>query len=205
MTAYRLAKGGRIDRARQVSFQFDGKRYSGFEGDTLASALLANDVRVIGRSFKYHRPRGLLASGFDEPNAIMQIGDEPFTLPNIKATQVPLAEGLTARSVNAWPSLKFDLLGINALFKRFLPAGFYYKTFTWPDWHWFEPAIRKAAGLGKSPKQPDPDEYDKKYAECDILVVGGGVTGLFAARMASAKAVFHARMSLTFSGGAAAG
>jgi len=185
MTAFRLSKGGRIDRSQPIYFRFDGKDYRGFKGDTLASALLANNVRVIGRSFKYHRKRGLIAAGFDEPNAVTQIGEEPRLLPNVKATQVLLSEGLEARSVNAWPSLKFDLLSINALFKRFLPAGFYYKTFMWPDWHWFEPAIRKAAGLGRSPENPDPDTYDKRYAEFDVLIIGGGISGLFAARIAA--------------------
>ncbi|NQY98657.1 MAG: sarcosine oxidase subunit alpha family protein [Henriciella sp.] len=185
MSAYRLENGGYIDRSQQISFQFDGKKLSGFQGDTLASALLANHVDVIGRSFKYHRPRGILAAGLDEANAIMQIGSGAESSPNLKATQVELIEGLQARSVNAWPSLKFDLLAVNAVFKRFLPAGFYYKTFMWPDWHWFEPAIRNAAGLGKSPDQPDPDIYDKRSADCDILVIGGGICGLMAARLAA--------------------
>jgi len=187
MTAYRLEKGGRIDRSVPISFSFDGRKFLGFRGDSVASALLANDVRVIGRSFKYHRPRGIIAAGFDEPNAILQIGSGAMSTPNLKATCVELYDGLEARSVNAWPSLRFDLLSINALFKRFMPAGFYYKTFMWPNWHWFEPAIRQAAGLGKSPKQSDESTYVKRSADCDILVIGGGVCGLYAAREAASS------------------
>ncbi|MEZ5928628.1 MAG: sarcosine oxidase subunit alpha family protein [Parvularculaceae bacterium] len=185
MSGYRLSSGGVIDRARPLSFSFEGKRYSGFAGDTLASALLANGVDVIGRSFKYHRPRGLLAAGLEEPNAIMQIGEGAQTIPDLKATAVELYDDLVAAPVNAWPSLAVDAMAVNALFKRFIPAGFYYKTFTWPHWSWFEPSIRKAAGLGEAPTLPDTDEYDKRYAECDVLVVGGGPAGVMAALAAS--------------------
>lgn len=185
MTAYRSSSFDAARQRRQISFKFDGKTYYGLEGDTLASALLANGVRVVGRSFKYHRRRGLVAAGYDEPNAIVQVGSNSATVPNLKATAVELTEGLDVRSVNAWPSLRFDLLSVNALFKRFMPAGFYYKTFTWPDWHLFEPWIRKAAGLGHSPQEPDEDVYTKKSAKCDILIVGGGIAGICAADIAA--------------------
>lgn len=185
MSGFRLKEGGLIDRSTPLKFSFEGQTYTGYAGDTLASALLANGVSVVGRSFKYHRPRGLLAAGLEEPNAIMQIGGGAEALPNLKATGVELYHGLTAEPVNAWPSLKFDLLGINAAFKRFLPAGFYYKTFMWPDWHLFEPAIRRAAGLGVSPEARDVDKYDKRYTECDVLIVGGGPCGLMSAKAAA--------------------
>lgn len=185
MSGYRLDHGGYIERSQSLDFTFNGKSYSGYKGDTLASALVANGVRIIGRSFKYHRPRGLLAAGLDEPNAILQIGEGAQTIPNLKATEIELYDGLTAKSVNAWPSVDFDLMAINSLLGRFLPAGFYYKTFMWPNWHLFEPVIRKAAGLGCAPENADPDSYDKRYAECDVLVVGGGPAGITAARAAS--------------------
>lgn len=185
MSGFRLPAGGHINRSKPLSFSFEGKSYQGFEGDTLASALIANGISVIGRSFKYHRPRGLLAAGFDEPNAIVQIGEGAHTIPNLKATGVELYNGLKASPVNVWPRLSFDLMAVNSLFARFIPAGFYYKTFMWPDWRLFEPTIRKAAGLGRSPDTPDPDIYDKRYAECDVLVVGGGPTGLMAALTAA--------------------
>ena len=184
MSAYRLDKGGRIDRARPVPFRFNGRDYSGFAGDTLASALLANGLSTVARSFKYHRRRAIAASGFDEPNAIVQLEEGAQTVPNLKATLIELYDGLSARSTNAWPNVEFDLLSVNGAFKRFLPAGFYYKTFTWPNWGFYEPWIRKAAGLGVSPQAADPDIYDKRYAECDILVIGGGPAGLFAAQTA---------------------
>ncbi len=185
MSGYRLDKGGHIDRSKPLDFSFEGKKYSGFEGDTLASALMANGVSVVGRSFKYHRPRGILAAGFDEPNAIMQIEAGPHTIPNLKATGIELYDGLEANPVNAWPSLAFDALSINSWLSRFIPAAFYYKTFMWPDWHVFESTIRKAAGLGVSPKCPDPDGYEKHFAHCDVLVIGGGPAGLLAAQAAS--------------------
>lgn len=185
MSGYRLGHGGHIDRNRPVTFHWAGKSYSGFAGDTLASALLASGVRMIGRSFKYHRPRGLIAAGLDEPNAIVQLEQGAQTIPNLKAPYVELYEGLSANPVNAWPSLGFDLLAINGLLKRFIPAAFYYKTFMWPDWLLFEPAIRKAAGLGTAPKHPDPDVYAQTSAHIDALVVGGGVAGLSAALQAA--------------------
>jgi sarcosine oxidase, subunit alpha len=181
----RLAGGGDIDRSRPLSFSFDGKRYEGFAGDTLASALLANGVRIVGRSFKWHRPRGLLASGCEEPNAIVQLGEAAQLVPNLKATQIEIFNGLVARSVNCWPSARFDVFSMLDLFSRFTPAGFYYKTFRWPSWHWFEPAIRRAAGLGRAPTVADPDRYEERHEHCDVLVIGGGPAGLAAALAAT--------------------
>ncbi|MBV9562789.1 MAG: (2Fe-2S)-binding protein, partial [Bradyrhizobium sp.] len=182
---YRLASGGRIDRGKPLAFTFDGKRYAGFAGDTLASALIANGVHLVGRSFKYHRPRGILTAGADEPNALVAVGtDEARRTPNLRATQVELHDGLVAESQNRWPSLSFDLGGINEMFADFLPAGFYYKTFMWPRSFWkrlYEPLIRRAAGLGRAPREPDPDRYTQLYAHCDVLVVGAGPAGLAAA------------------------
>jgi sarcosine oxidase subunit alpha len=183
--AHRLESGGRIDRSRRIAFEFDGRRYYGFAGDTLASALLANGVRVIGRSFKLHRPRGLMAAWSEEPNGIVQIGSGATAVPNLKATQVELIDGLKARSVNCWPSARWDIFAFLKLFGRMMPAGFYYKTFKWPSWHWFEPAIRRAAGLGIAPVRPDPDRYEERYEHCDVLVVGGGPAGLAAALAAT--------------------
>jgi len=176
----RIAPG--VSDTQRVSFVFDGKSYKGLVGDTLASALLANGVFVVGRSFKLHRPRGILAAGADEPNAIVQLepGSE-HSEPDLKATQVELYEGLTASSVNRWPSVDLDFGAALGVLKRFLPAGFYYKTFMWPNWHTFEPSIRKAAGLGVAPKNADPDQYDIRHAHCDVLVVGAGPAGLAAA------------------------
>jgi sarcosine oxidase subunit alpha len=181
MSGYRLATGGRIDRSRTVRFSWGGQPYEGHPGDTLASALLANGVDIVGRSFKYHRPRGVLGAGLEEPNAIVQLGAGATTVPNRKATEVELYEGLSASAVNAWPSPELDLMAVNGLFKRFIPAAFYYKTFTWPHWRWFEPAIRRAAGLGRAPEVADPDRYDQRHAHVDLLVVGGGLAGLAAA------------------------
>ena len=185
MSGYRLSEGGRINRSRPVSFSYNGKTYQGYQGDTLASALLANGVNIVGRSFKYHRPRGIMAAGLDEPNAILQVGGGAHTIPDLKATGVELYDGLSARCSYAWPSVDFDLLAPVSLLARFMPAGFYYKTMIWPNWHVFEPAIRKAVGLGTHPKGSDPDTYDKRYVECDVLVVGGGPAGLAAAKAAS--------------------
>ena len=179
----RLATGGRIDRRRSLRFTFNGKGYQGCQGDTLASALLANGVRLVARSMKYHRPRGLVAAGAEEPNAIVQVGEGARTLPNLVATQVELYEGLTARSVNVFPSVDFDLRAVHGWFARLMPPGFYYKTFMWPAgfWRLYEGAVRRAAGLGTAPPAPDPDAYDHMNAHCDVLVAGGGPAGLAAA------------------------
>ena len=181
----RLETGGRIDREKPVSFSFDGKQFSGFEGDTLASALLANGVRVVGRSFKYHRPRGILAAGAEECNALVTVGQGALEEPNIRATLQPLYDGLTARSQNCWPGVKFDI-GRSLDYLHFLwPAGFYNKTFIWPHWHWYEGFIRRLSGLGKLPPGDDPDHYTHHNVHCDVLVVGSGPAGLGAALAAS--------------------
>ncbi len=180
---FRLSEGGLIDRSRPITFTFNGKTLRGYPGDTLASALIANGIHFVGRSFKYHRPRGIMSAGAEECNALFQIGDDPKTDPNSKATQVELVDGMKAASQNAWPSLDFDIGEINNVASRLIPSGFYYKTFMWPAAMWmkYEHVIRKASGLGKSPTQPDPDNYDKSYVHCDVLVVGGGAAGLSAA------------------------
>jgi len=179
----RLASGGRIDRSQPLSFTFNGRPYTGYRGDTLASALLASGVRLFGRSIKYHRPRGLVGAGAEEPNAIVQLGEGAYTVPNQRATQIELYQGLVARTVNGWPSLHLDLYALNSLVGRLLPAGFYYKTFMWPRpmWQRYEHYIRKAAGLGHTPELPDPERYDKINQHCDVLVVGAGPAGLMAA------------------------
>ncbi len=186
---FRLPDGGRIDRSKPVNFRFDGKSYQGYRGDTLASALLANGVHLVGRSFKYHRPRGIFSAGVEEPNALVQLGRGARSEPNIRATQAEIFEGLEARSQNRWPNLEFDVGVVNNLASRLIPAGFYYKTFMWPAglWERYEYVIRRAAGLGKAPEGRDPDRYDKTHAHCDVLVVGAGPAGL-AAALAAARA-----------------
>ena len=184
MSSFRLSRRGRIDRAKPLHFTFDGKPMQGFAGDTLASALLANGRQLVGRSFKYHRPRGILTAGAAEPNALITIGEGGRTEANTRATLVELYSGLTARSQNRWPSVDFDLGAINSLLSPFLGAGFYYKTFMWPAAFWetvYEPIIRKAAGLGRATYEPDPDAYEKCWAHCDLLVIGAGPAGLAAA------------------------
>ena len=192
---FRIADGGRVDRSRPVQFSFDGRSYGGFADDTLASALLANGVHLLGRSFKYHRPRGLLAAGAEEPNALVAVRrDAARVTPNLRATQVELYEGLEAHSQNRWPSLAFDCGALNDFLSPFIPAGFYYKTFMWPRAAWkslYEPRIRAAAGLGRAPTLPDPDRYANRFAHCDVLIVGAGPAGLAAA---AAAAVSGARV-----------
>ncbi len=181
----RLATGGRLlKKSQAVEFTFNGKTMRGYAGDTLASALLANDQMLVGRSFKYHRPRGIVAAGPEEPNALVNLGDEASFEPNQRVTTTELFEGLTATSQNHWPSLEFDVGAINKHLSRFLPAGFYYKMFMYPRSFWkhvYEPIIRQSAGLGKAPKTKDGDTYEHFYAFCDVLVIGGGVAGLEAA------------------------
>src|SRR5271168_836555 len=184
MSAHRLTQVGLIYRDKPLRFRFDGKRYWGFAGDTLASALLANGVTLMGRSFKYHRPRGVLSAGSEEPNALVELREGAYREPNTRATVAELFEGLTANSQNRFPSLKHDLLSINGKLSPFFAAGFYYKTFMWPASFWekiYEPLIRRAAGLGRLSTQPDPDSYDRAHGFCDLLITGGGPAGLTAA------------------------
>lgn len=180
----RLTSGGLIDRARAHCFHFDGKNYEGHAGDTLASALLANGVRLFGRSFKYHRPRGLLSAGSEEPNALVELRCGARCEPNTRATMVELFQGLEAISQNRWPSLALDVSSVNGLAAPALVAGFYYKTFMWPAAFWeklYEPLIRRAAGLGRAAQVEDPDHYERAFAFCDVLVIGAGPAGLSAA------------------------
>ncbi|MDR6903885.1 sarcosine oxidase subunit alpha family protein [Rhizobium miluonense] len=184
MSSYRLSSGGRIDRSKTIAFSFDSRNLAGHPGDTLASALLANGIQLVGRSFKYHRPRGILTAGAAEPNALVTTGTGGRTEANSRATMIELYDGLTARSQNRWPSLAFDFGSVNGLLSPFLSAGFYYKTFMWPAAFWekvYEPLIRKAAGLGNASYEVDPDSYEKCWAHCDLLVIGAGPAGLAAA------------------------
>src|SRR5829696_6134842 len=181
---HRLTSDGLVDRARPLRFSFDGRVMTGFAGDTLASALLANGVRLVGRSFKYHRPRGLLAAGPEEPNALVELRTGARREPNTRATGIELYDGLEAQSQNRWPSLAFDVSAVNSVFAPFIKAGFYYKTFMWPAALWeklYEPLIRRAAGLGRAAAAEDPDHYEKAFAFCDVLVIGSGPAGLSAA------------------------
>jgi sarcosine oxidase subunit alpha len=173
-----------IDRDMPVGFRFNGREYSGFEGDSLASALLANGVKVIGRSFKYHRPRGIFSAGEEEPCALVETGAGDARVPTCRAPMVPLTEGLVANSQNCWPSVDFDVGRIVDFTHAFWPAGFYNKTFKWPSWHTWENLIRKSAGLGRPLTGPDPDHYEQVNAHCDLLVCGGGLSGLTAALIA---------------------
>ena len=184
----RVASKGLNANGAPVSFTFDGNPYEGREGDTLASALLANDVRLVGRSFKYHRPRGILTAGSEEPNALVTMGHGAGQDPNIRATTQELYDGLAARSQNAWPSLQRDVMAVNDLVSPFLSAGFYYKTFMWPKSFWekvYEPIIRRAAGLGALSGVTNEDTYEKAFAHCDVLVIGAGPAGLMAALSAA--------------------
>lgn len=184
MTQKNRLSGGQIDRDTTLNFKFDGRSLQGHKGDTLASALLANGVRLMGRSFKYHRPRGPLTAGSEEPNALVELRTGARQEPNTRATTAELYDGLTARSQNRWPSLSFDAMAINDRLSPFLTAGFYYKTFMWPAAFWekvYEPVIRRAAGLGSISFEPDPDTYDKGFLHCDLLIIGAGPAGLSAA------------------------
>ncbi|TIX91454.1 sarcosine oxidase subunit alpha [Rhizobium sp. P44RR-XXIV] len=187
--ANRIAGKGRLTPARTARFTFDGKSYTALEGDTVASALLANGVHLVGRSFKYHRPRGILSAGAEEPNALLDISrDAARRQPNVRASVQEVFDGMKAQSQNRWPSLAFDVGGVNNLASPFFAAGFYYKTFMWPKAAWkhiYEPLIRRAAGLGVAPTEEDPDHYASRYAHCDVLVVGAGISGLSAALAAA--------------------
>jgi len=183
----RLPTGGRIDRAAPVPFTWDGRALSGFAGDTLASALLANGIRVIGRSFKYHRPRGLYGAGVEEPNAIVDLAWGDRHDPNARATLVDLLPGMAARGINAWPNVRHDAHGLIDLAHAFLPSGFYYKTFKSPSWQRWEPMIRRMAGLGTLRPTADTRHFDTRHAQVDVLVIGGGAAGLAAARAAAAS------------------
>ncbi len=186
----RLVAKGLVDRTKPVSFRFDGRDYQGYHGDTLASALLANGVKLVGRSFKYHRPRGVMTAGSEEPNALVEVLEGDQQTPNVRATVQEIYPGLVAQSQNRFPSLRFDLLGVNDLVSPFLSAGFYYKTFMWPRAFWekiYEPIIRRAAGLGTLLPKHDEAPYEKAFAFCDLLVVGSGPAGLMAA-LAAARA-----------------
>ena len=183
MTQKNRLSGGLIDRKHATRFTFDGRNYVGYKGDTLASALLANDVQLMGRSFKYHRPRGPLTAGSEEPNAIVELRSGARKEPNTRATSIELYENLVANSQNRWPSLSYDMMAVNDIFSNFLTAGFYYKTFMWPAAFWeklYEPLIRRAAGLGMASEEADPDCYDKGFLHCDLLIIGGGPAGLAA-------------------------
>jgi len=191
--SFRISGAGRLTPAKTARFTFDGKPLGGLQGDTLASALLANGVHLVGRSFKYHRPRGILSAGAEEPNALVSVErDAARRTPNVRATVQELYDGLSANSQNRWPSLSFDVGAVNDVFSPFFSAGFYYKTFMWPKAAWknlYEPKIRAAAGLGVSPDQPDPDHYSSRFAHCDVLVIGGGVAGIAAALAAAESGV----------------
>ena len=185
---FRIKEKGYINRNKIINFKFNGKNYTGYEGDTLASALLANGIHLVGRSFKYHRPRGFFAAGVDEPNAKLQIQLNGHSEPNVNATEIELVEGIVATSQNCWPSVEFDVGAINNLLQKFFPAGFYYKTFMWPKSFWYkiyEPFIRKAAGLGIASTKKDTERYEHKFEYCDLLVTGSGPAGLASAYSAA--------------------
>ena len=192
---YRLKGKGYINRNKIINFKFNGKSYTGYEGDTLASALLSNGIHLVGRSFKYHRPRGFFAAGVDEPNAKLQVQLNGHSEPNVNATEIELVEGISATSQNCWPSVNFDIGAINNFLHKFFPAGFYYKTFMWPKSFWYkiyEPFIRKAAGLGVASVEKDKERYDHKFEYCDLLVTGSGPAGLasaYAAAKSGAKVI----------------
>ena len=195
MSARRLPTGGRIDRSKPLSFTWDGMKIQGYQGDTLASALLASDQHIFGRSFKYHRPRGIMSAGVEESGALVTIGSGDRKDPNVKATMQELYSGLQASGQNAFPNVRTDMGAVNGAMGRFFSAGFYYKTFMGlPPFEWgkgtglwmqYEKIIRKAAGMGEASREPDPDVYDHAHAFCDVLVVGGGAAGLAAAATAA--------------------
>jgi sarcosine oxidase subunit alpha len=180
---FRLPAGGAVSRSEPLAFTFNGRRYQGYRGDTLASALVANGVHLVARSFKYHRPRGIAGSGSEEPNAMVRVGAGARVIPNAAATTVELYQGLRAQSINCWPSVEFDVGALANVLSALLPAGFYYKTFMWPSRAWtaYERFIRRAAGLGRAPEAPDPDRYEKRFEHCDVLVIGAGPAGIAAA------------------------
>src|SRR6056297_1676568 len=185
---HRIKDGGQIDRGTDIAFTFNGKPMTGHPGDTLASALLANGQRLVGRSFKYHRPRGIFTAGSEEPNALVELRKGAAQEPNTRATVAELFDGLEARSQNHRGSLEFDLMAVTDLLSPFLSAGFYYKTFMWPRAFWeklYEPVIRASAGLGSQSMEEDPDTYDKGDLHCDLLVIGAGPSGLMAALTAA--------------------
>jgi len=193
MSGYRLPRGGRVDRTRAVSFAWDRKRFIGYPGDTVASALMARGVRTLARSFKYHRPRGIMSAGVEESGAIVSLWSGARRVTNVKATTAEIVDGLEVHGQNAWPSVRLDLGAVNNLMGRFFGAGFYYKTFmglagrgTW-EWMQFEKVIRRAAGMGRASDQPDPDHYEVVHDFCDVLVVGSGPAGLAAAEAAAAS------------------
>jgi sarcosine oxidase, subunit alpha len=183
MTAHRLTapSGTRLDRTRDIQFTFNNRAYSGFHGDTLASALLVNGVQLIGRSIKLHRPRGIYSCGIEEPTGLVDVGSGARRTPNVRASLLEIHQGLVATSVNCWPSVGLDLAAINNWFSALLPAGFYYKTFKWPNWHVYEPSIRRLAGFGRASSEPDPDRYEEIALSADVLVIGAGIAGLAAA------------------------
>ncbi len=184
MTATRLAHGGNIDRQKPITFTWNGRVMTGFAGDTVASALLANGVRIIGRSFKYHRPRGIMAAGADEPNALVDLTHGVRHEPNARATTVLLEDGMQISVIQGWPNVDWDIFGVLDLFHRFLPAGFYYKSFFKPNWGFYENAIRRMAGLGRAKTSADRRKFDARVDHCDVLIIGGGMAGICAARAA---------------------
>jgi sarcosine oxidase, subunit alpha len=185
----RLPSGGRINRAIVLNFTFNGRKLQGYQGDTLASALLANGEHFVARSWKYHRPRGIMAAGVEEPNALVQLEQDARSVPNARATEIELYPELVAASVNCFPGPERDWMAMVGLVAGMLPAGFYYKTFKWPGRWWpaYEHWIRRAAGLGRAPAAADPDVYERLHAHCDVLVVGGGPAGLAAALAAARR------------------
>ncbi|MGR4001436.1 MAG: sarcosine oxidase subunit alpha family protein [Alphaproteobacteria bacterium] len=202
---HRLGSGGHLDRSRVLRFSFGGRALEGYSGDSVASALLAHGIHFVGRSFKYHRPRGILAAGVEEPNALVRVGHGARATPNLRATEVRLVDGLRVAPQNAWPSLDFDVYSLNRFLSPFIPAGFYYKTFMSPRFAWkrfYEPVIRSAAGLGVAPVEADPDFYERRYGHCDLLVVGCGPVGLAAARVAveSGERVFLVEQDFALGG-----